>query len=133
MSTRFCLASDYRKLSHYLRDCLRVGRQLFVYNQAHLQADRWPMSTAQTPNVWVPVCCERVMRYNLFRQSDGSGYGALVCTVCNKNITLELEQFADLSGYGEGARVLSVLGAAKPPNVERRKAAGDAAENDQTL
>jgi hypothetical protein len=91
------------------------------------------VTPAQTPNLWVPVCCDRVMRYNMFRQSDGSGYGALVCAVCNKNVTLELEQFADLSAYGEAARVLSVLGSPKPPNVERRKAAGDAVDNDKTL
>ncbi len=73
------------------------------------------------------------MRYNLFRQSDGSAYGALVCAVCNKNITLELEQFGDLSAYGEGARVLSLLGTPKPPNLERRKADGDGTDSDQTL
>ncbi|MGC2527580.1 MAG: hypothetical protein WA639_07520 [Candidatus Acidiferrum sp.] len=73
------------------------------------------------------------MRYNLFRQSDGSAYGALVCAVCNKNITLELEQFGDLSAYGEGARVLNLLGTPKPPNLERRKAAGDGTDSDQTL
>jgi hypothetical protein len=73
------------------------------------------------------------MRYNLFRQSDGTGYGALVCAVCNKNVTLELEQIADLNAYGEGARVFSMLGSPKPPTVERRKAAGDAADSDKTL
>lgn len=73
------------------------------------------------------------MRYNLFRQSDGSAYGALVCAVCNKNITLELEQFGDLSAYGEGARVLNLLGTPKPPKLERRKAAEDVTDNDRTL
>jgi hypothetical protein len=73
------------------------------------------------------------MRYNLFRQSDGSAYGALVCAVCNKNITLELEQFGDLGAYGEGARVLNLLGTPKPPNLERRKTAGDGTDSDQTL
>jgi hypothetical protein len=73
------------------------------------------------------------MRYNLFLQKDGSAYGSLVCTRCNKNVTFELEHLADLSAYGEGARVLNMLGTPKPPNVERGKAAGDAALNDQTL
>jgi hypothetical protein len=73
------------------------------------------------------------MRYNMFRQSDGSGYGALLCSVCNKNVTLELEQFADLSAYGEGARVLSMLGSPKPPSAERRKAADDDVDHDKTL
>ena len=73
------------------------------------------------------------MRYNLFVQKNGTAYGALVCRVCNKNVTFELEHRADLSEYGEGSRVLNMLGSPKPPNVERRKGLGDAALNDQTL
>jgi len=73
------------------------------------------------------------MRYNIFAQKDGSAYGSLICTVCSKNVTFELDHLADLSAYGEGARVLSMLGSPKPPNVERRKVDGDAALNDQTL
>ena len=90
------------------------------------------MSAAHTPNLWVPVCCERIMRYNLFLQKDGSAYGALVCTVCNKNVTFELEHQADLKDYGDGARVLTMLGSPKPPKTERRKAASEEL-NDQTL
>lgn len=73
------------------------------------------------------------MRYNLFLQSDGAAYGSLVCMVCNKNVTFELEHLVDLSGYGEGSRVLGMLASPKPPNVERRKADGDATLNDKTL
>lgn len=73
------------------------------------------------------------MRYNLFLQKDGAAYGSLVCTVCNKNVTFELEHLADLSAYGEGARVLNMLGTPKPPSVLRQTAAGEAAANDQTL
>jgi hypothetical protein len=73
------------------------------------------------------------MRYNLFRQADGSAYGALVCAVCNKNVTLELEHLADLSAFGDGSRVLSVLASPKPPTTERRSPAGDGADSDQTL
>lgn len=72
------------------------------------------------------------MRYNLFLQKDGSAYGALVCTVCNKNVTFELEHQADLKDYGDGARVLTMLGSPKPPKTERRKAASEEL-NDQTL
>jgi hypothetical protein len=86
----------------------------------------------QGPNLWVPVCCERVMRYNMFVQQDGTAYGALVCSVCNKNVTFELEQQAELSKYGEGARVLNMLGSPKPPNLKRRKA-GDGGQDDNTL
>ena len=91
------------------------------------------MSSVQTPNLWVPVCCERIMRYNLFLQGDGSAYGSLVCTVCSKNVTFELDHDADLSAYGEGSRVLRMLGSPKPPNVERRKPEGDAGMSDKTL
>jgi hypothetical protein len=73
------------------------------------------------------------MRFNMFVQQDGTGYGVLVCSVCNKNVTFELEHQADVSMYGEGSRVLSVLGSPKPPNVERKKLDGDAALNDNTL
>ena len=91
------------------------------------------MSTTHTPNLWVPVCCERVMRYNVFAQQGGKAYGALVCSVCNKNVTFELEHQADLKEYGPGARVLHMLGSPKPPNEPRQKADGDAGLDDKTL
>jgi hypothetical protein len=91
------------------------------------------MSPGEAPNVWVPVCCYRVMRYNIFVPKGGSAYGTLVCGVCSKNVTFELESSLDLSAFGEGARVLNMLGSPKPPKVERPKATQDAALNDQTL
>ena len=91
------------------------------------------MTPMQASNVWVPVCCDRVMRYNMFVPKDGAAYGALVCTVCSKNVTFELESLLDLHAYGEGSRVLNMLGSPKPPKVVRPKAAGDATLNDQTL
>jgi hypothetical protein len=72
------------------------------------------------------------MRFNMFVQQGGTAYGVLVCSVCNKNVTFELEHQADVSMYGEGSRVLSILGAPKPPNAERKKLDGDAL-NDKTL
>ena len=51
----------------------------------------------------------------------------------NKNVTFQLERQADVSMYGEGARVLGMLGSPKPPDVERKKLDGDAALNDNTL
>jgi len=88
------------------------------------------MATEKASDVWVPVCCSRVMRFNKFRQADGGDLGALVCTVCNKNITLEQEPLATTSSYGEGAAILSLLGSPKPPRTERRSAASD---DDRTL
>jgi hypothetical protein len=73
------------------------------------------------------------MRFNMFVQQGGTAYGVLVCSVCNKNVTFELEHQADVNLYGEGARVLSMLGSPKPPNAERKKLDGDAALNDNTL
>jgi hypothetical protein len=73
------------------------------------------------------------MRFNMFAPQGGAAYGALVCSVCNKNVTFELEPQADLTMCGEGARVLHMLGAPKPPNGERKKSDGDAALNDKTL
>ena len=73
------------------------------------------------------------MRYNMFVQQDGTAYGALVCSVSNKNVTFELEHQAEMSTYGEGSRVLSMLGSPKPPNVVRRKADGNSGLDDKTL
>jgi hypothetical protein len=71
--------------------------------------------------MWVPVCCGRVMRCNMFRLGDGGAYAALVCAVCNKNITLEPEPLAAASTFGEGSSVLSLIGSPKPPSTERKK------------
>jgi hypothetical protein len=73
------------------------------------------------------------MRYNIFVQKTGGAYGSLVCTVCNKSVSFELEHQADLGAYGDGARVVSMLGSPKPPKDARRKVDEDAAINDQTL
>jgi hypothetical protein len=73
------------------------------------------------------------MRFNMFAQQGGTAYGVLFCSVCNKNVTFELEHQADISTYGEGSRVLSMLGSPKPPNVGRKKLDGDAALNDKTV
>ena len=73
------------------------------------------------------------MRYNVFAQQGGAGYGVLVCPVCNKSVTFELEHQVDVGVNGEGARALSMLGSPKPPNAERKKPAGDAELDDKTL
>jgi hypothetical protein len=49
------------------------------------------------------------MRYNMFVQQNGTAYGALLCSVCNKNVTFELEQQTEMNKYGEGSRVLTIL------------------------
>jgi hypothetical protein len=73
------------------------------------------------------------MRHNMFVVKDGKGYGALVCMICSKNITLEPEPLANVSSYGEGSRVLSVLGSPKPPKDDRRKEGSDVRFDDRTL
>lgn len=91
------------------------------------------MDPTKTLNIWIPICCERVMRFNMFVQKNGTVYGSLVCPVCNKSVSYELEHNPDLSGYGDGARVISMLGSPKPPKDERIRIDGDAASKDLTL
>ena len=83
--------------------------------------------------MWVPVCCGRVMRCNMFRQARGQAYAALVCTSCNKTITLEQESLAAANNFGEGSKVLSLIGSSKPPKTERRKPFTEAGPDDPTL
>jgi len=91
------------------------------------------MAADKASTMWVPVCCGRVMRCNMFRQADGGAYAALVCTQCNKNITLEQESLADTEKFGEGSNVLSLLGSPKPPKTERKRAYTEAGPEDPTL
>lgn len=90
-------------------------------------------SSNQTSKVWVPVCCGRVMRCNMFRQADGGSYAALVCTVCNKTISLEQEPAEAANKFGEGANILRVVGSPKPPKTERKKSLSEAGPDDPTL
>ncbi len=90
--------------------------------------------TADTAStMWVPVCCGRVMRCNMFRLPDGGSYAALVCGICNKNITLEQEPLTSANSFGEGSSVLSLLGSPKPPRTVRAKAMPEAGPDDPTL
>lgn len=73
------------------------------------------------------------MRCNMFRQADGGAYAALVCTLCNKNVTLEQEPLAAANNFGEGSTVLSLIGSHKPPKTERRKSFKEANPDDPTL
>jgi len=91
------------------------------------------LDPTKTTNLWIPVCCERVMRFNMFVQKNGTVYGSLVCMVCNKNVAYELEHNPDISVYGDGAKVISMLGSPKPPKEERKRVDEDAATNDLTL
>ncbi|HXU21535.1 MAG TPA: hypothetical protein VN788_13210 [Verrucomicrobiae bacterium] len=91
------------------------------------------MPADEPSTMWVPVCCGRVMRCNMFRQADGGAYAALVCTVCNKTITLEQEPLAAANSFGEGSKVLSLIGSPKPPKTDRRKAFTEAGPDDPTL
>ena len=91
------------------------------------------MAADQGATMWVPVCCGHVMRCNMFRQADGGAYAALLCTVCNKNITLEQEALAEASSFGEGAKVLSLIGSPKPPPTERKKSFTESGPDDPTL
>jgi hypothetical protein len=94
------------------------------------------MSAEGSEKVWIPVCCNRVMRFNRFLKQDGEAYGSMVCTICNKNIVLEQETAPAQDAYGEGTRMLTVIGTPKPPKTDRRKASdalSSANSEDQTL
>jgi hypothetical protein len=91
------------------------------------------MASDNSSTMWVPVCCGRVMRCNMFRQADGGAYAALVCAVCNKNITLEQEPLDAADNFGEGSNILSLIGSPKPPKTERRKSFTEAGPDDPTL
>jgi hypothetical protein len=73
------------------------------------------------------------MRCNTFRQADGAAYAVLICSVCNKNITLEQEPLAAANSFGEGSQVLSLMGSPKPPKTERKKSFTEAGPDDPTL
>ncbi|HTV58088.1 MAG TPA: hypothetical protein VMJ93_04375 [Verrucomicrobiae bacterium] len=91
------------------------------------------MAPDQASTMWVPVCCGRVMRCNMFRQANGGAYAALVCTVCNKNVTLEQESLAAADKFGEGSHILSLIGSPKPPKMERGKSFSEAGPDDPTM
>lgn len=91
------------------------------------------MAAEKSSTMWVPVCCSRVMRCNTFRQADGGAYAALVCSVCNKNITLEQEPLAAADQFGEGSHILSLIGSPKPPKSERKKPFSESGPDDPTL
>jgi hypothetical protein len=73
------------------------------------------------------------MRCNMFRQADGGAYAALVCTVCNKNVTLEQESVTAADKFGDGSSILSLVGSPKPPKTERKKSLAESSPDDPTL
>jgi hypothetical protein len=121
----FALGSDY--------DMAMAVLFASVYNPA-AQSERVALETPKATNLWIPVCCERVMRFNVFMlKNSGLAYGSLVCTACNKSVSFELEHQTDLLAYGQGALLLNMLGSPKPPRDARRKVDEDAAIDDTTL
>lgn len=91
------------------------------------------MAADDSSKIWVPVCCGRVMRCNMFRQADGGTYAALVCTVCNKTVTLEQESLAAAKEFGDGSNILSLIGSPKPPKTERKRSFAEGGPDDPTL
>jgi hypothetical protein len=94
------------------------------------------MGVDSSQKVWIPVCCGRVMRFNRFLKADGEAFGSMVCTICSKNIILEQESLPEEGAYGEGTRMLTVVGTPKPPKTDRRNASdafGRPGSEDQTL
>ena len=90
------------------------------------------MTGQETSMMWVPTCCGITMRHNIFREREGAGHGTLVCSNCGKHINLEPEPLGALNEFGEGAKVLSIVAAPRPPKAARR-AASNQQIDDQTL
>jgi hypothetical protein len=91
------------------------------------------MSGEKAPLVWVPVCCGRVMRYNVFGREDGGAFATLGCRICARSITLEQENVEKLMEYGERASVVQMIGSPRPPTEDRTKTVGEAGTNEPTL
>jgi len=90
------------------------------------------MAADSASTMWVPVCCGRVMRCNMFRQADGAACAALLCSVCNKNITLEQEPLSAVDKFGDGSKLLSLISSPKPPKTERKKSTAESSPDDPT-
>jgi hypothetical protein len=91
------------------------------------------MAVEKTPTVWLPVCCGRVMRYNVFGREDGGAFGTLGCRICGRSITLEQESAEKVKDYGERAAVIQLIGSPRPPTEDRSKPEGDGGKNEPTL
>lgn len=81
--------------------------------------------------MWVPICCETVMRYNTFGAGDDS-VAAFICTSCGKNFALQPHNGGSIDGYGQGARVVAVV-SVKHPSRERVKSAAAHSDRDDTM
>ncbi len=90
------------------------------------------MPGQETSTMWVPTCCGITMRHNIFREREGAGHGTLVCPSCGKHINLEPEPLGALNEFGDGAKVLSVVAAPRPPKAARHAASSQQID-DQTL
>ena len=91
------------------------------------------MAAEKAPMVWVPVCCGRVMRYNVFGRADGGAFATLGCRICARSITLEQENPEKLMEYGERASVVQLIGSPRPPTEDRTKSVLDGGTNEPTL
>lgn len=91
------------------------------------------MAAEKGPSVWVPVCCERVMRYNVFGRQDGGAFGTLGCRICGRSITLEPESAENVHAYGERAAVIQMIGSPRPPTEDRTKPVSDGGTEEPTL
>ena len=91
------------------------------------------MAAEKAPTLWVPVCCDRVMQYNVYGRTDIGAFGTLGCRICGRSITLEPESAEKVKDYGERAGVIQVIGSPRPPTESRKKTPGDGGTNDPTL
>jgi hypothetical protein len=87
---------------------------------------------ADDTTTWVPICCQSVMRHNSFQGPNNALAATLVCASCGKHLLLQPSSGA-LDEYGEGARVLHVLGVSRPARRNAESSAAPAPPSENTL
>jgi hypothetical protein len=90
--------------------------------------------TDRNTTMWIPICCDRVMRHGVFPSTkDGDAAGILSCSVCGKHISLEPRQIDTLKDYGQGASLISVVGAPKGAARKAQASASSDQSNEETM
>jgi hypothetical protein len=85
---------------------------------------------ATDKTTWVPICCDHVMRHNVF-QAENEPVATLVCVSCGKHLTLQRHTSGSIDQYGEGAHLLQVVSVARPfRNKSDGATAGDPGSED---
>lgn len=92
------------------------------------------MSTNDSVNndsiTWIPVCCRRVLRHNVFG-SGASVAATLVCASCGKHIGLQPHTSGSIEDYDNGPHRLRVLGVSRPTQCDQQPTVTTASPDDE--